>query len=153
MTKKNWLLVIILMVLSGIYVFYFTDWFKPKTIHISHTSRATRPRHGKKLDDQPATVPVTFGVEPECRLTEITVVPLAAWQTNRNALPVWHLVASSNSVAIKMFTYGQRLRGLEPAVPGTRAGSLQPGVTYRLFVAAGDAKGEHDFTAKPAIQN
>ena len=153
MTPKNWLLVSILIVLSGVYVCFFTDWFKPKTIHISHISRAGRPRHGRNLADPPTTIPVTFGVEPQCRLTEITVVPLAAWQANRSTLPVWHLVASSNAVPIKTFTYGQRLRGLEPAVPGTRATPLQPGITYRLFITAGNAKGEHDFTAKPTTQN
>ena len=133
-----------LVALAGVYVFYFTDWFKPKTIHISHTSRSLRPRLGNKAAANPEMVPITFAVEPQCQLTEITVVPLAVWQTNQNTLPLWHLVTSSNAAPIKMFVYGQRIRGLKPVVPGARAQPLEPNVTYRLFVTAGKAKGQHD---------
>ncbi len=150
MTKKNWLLLVVLAVLASVYVFYFTDWFKPKIIHISHTSRAFRPRLGAKARVNPETVPITFAVEPQCLLTEITVVPLAAWETNQNTLPLWHLVASTNAAPIKMFMYGQHLRGLKPAVPGSRAQELETNVTYRLFVIAGKAKGQHDFEIKSA---
>jgi hypothetical protein len=150
MTKKNWLLMIALVALAGVYGFYFTDWFKPKIIQISHTSRAVHLRSGKKLAGDPATIPVTFGLEPECKITEIKVVPLAEWQTNQNVLPVWHLVSYTNAAPIKMFIYGQRMRGLKPEVAGSRADPLQPGVTYRLFVTAGKAKGQHDFEAKAA---
>jgi hypothetical protein len=141
MTKKNWLLMVALVALAGVYVFYFTDWFKPKIIHISHTSRALR---------SPALVPITFGLEPQCQLTEIKVVPLAAWQTNPNTLPLWHLVSSTNAAPVKMFFYGQRIRGLKPEVPGAHAEPLQTNVTYRLFLTAGKAKGQHDFEIKPA---
>ena len=34
---------------------------------------------------------------------------------------------------------------MDPAVEGSRPEPLQPGVTYRLFVAAGKIKGQHDF--------
>ena len=150
MTKKNWLLMVALIALAGVYVFYFTDWFKPKTIHISHTSRTLRPRLGAKAWANPDMAPLTFGVEPQCKLTEIIVVPLAAWETNQNTLPLWHLVASSNAAPIKMFMYGQRIRGLKPAVPGAHAQELETNVTYRLFVTAGKAKGQHDFEIKAA---
>ena len=148
MTKKNWLLMVALVALAGVYVFYFTDWFKPKTIHISHTNRVVRPRLAGNLRANQGLPPITFGVEPQSRLTEITVVPLAAWQTNQNTLPLWHLVASTNAEPIKMFMYGQRIRGLKPAVPGAHAQDLETNVTYRLFVTAGKAKGQHDFEIK-----
>jgi hypothetical protein len=150
MTKKNWLMTIVLIVLAGVYIFYFTDWFKPKIIQISSTSRAFGRRPGSTGGAGPAMVPITFSLEPECRPTEIKVVPLAAWQTNQNILPVWHLVYSSNAAPVKMFFYGQRLRGLKPEVSGARAGPLQPDVTYRLFLTAGKAKGQHDFEVKSA---
>src|SRR5487761_1994206 len=121
MTKKNWLPMVALIALAGVYVFYFTDWFKPKIIHISHTSRALRSRFGNPAAAKAEMIPITFAVEPQCQLTEITVVPLAAWQTNQNTLPLWHLVASSNAAPIKIFVYGQRLRGLKPEVPGAHA--------------------------------
>jgi hypothetical protein len=153
MTKKNWLMMIVLVVLASVYVFYFTDWFKPKIIHISSTSRAIRSRFRNAAAGNLAPVPVIFSLEPQSTLTEIKVVPLAAWQTNQGVLPVWHLVANSNSAPIKMFFYGQRIRGLKPEVPGAHADPLQPDVTYRLFVTAGSAKGQHDFEVKPVEQN
>jgi hypothetical protein len=148
MTKKNWLMIIALVGLAGVYVFYFTGWFKPQIIHISHTSRAIRMRFRNNNAASPTTVPITFGLEPQYRLTEIKVVPLAAWQTNQNVMPIWHLIADTNSVPIKIFVYGQRIRGLKPEVPGAHAEPLQPDVTYRLFITAGKAKGQHDFEVK-----
>src|SRR5258706_2876703 len=97
MTKMHRLMMFALVALAGVYVFYFTDWFKPKTIHISHTSRIVRPRLAGNLRANQGLPPITFGVEPQSRLTEITVVPLAACQTNQNTLPLWHLVASTNA--------------------------------------------------------
>jgi hypothetical protein len=153
MTKKNWLLTVVLIALAGVYVFYFTDWLKPKIIHISSTSRAMRSRFRNPIAGNPETVPVMFSLEPPCRLTEIKVVPLAAWQTNHDTLPVWHLLASSNSAPVKIFSYGQHLRGLKPEVSGAPAEPLQPNVTYRLFVTAGKAHGQHDFEIKSAAPN
>ena len=140
-------MLIVLIVLAGVYVFYFTDWFKPKIIQISHTSRAFGRRSANRAG---AMVPITFGLEPPCRPTEIKVVPLAAWQANPNTPPVWHLIYSSNAAPVKMFFYGQRLRGLKPEIPGAQAEPLQPDVAYRLFLTAGKAKGQHDFEIKTA---
>ncbi len=136
-----------LVVLGGVYVFYFTDWFKPKIIHITSASRMTSRQ--ARNNPSPDTVPVTFGLTPPYRLTEITVVPLVAWETNKLVLPLWHLIAETNTAQLKSFEYGQRIRGMKPAVAGSRAEPLQPDVTYRLFVTAGSAKGQHDFVAKP----
>jgi hypothetical protein len=72
------------------------------------------------------------------------------WQTNQNVMPVWHLIFNSNSAPVKIFVYGQRIRGMKSEVPGAHAEPLQPDVTYRLFVTAGKAKGQHDFEVKTA---
>ncbi len=143
-------MLILLLGLAAVYAFYFTGWFKPKIIQISHTSRVFDRRVSDRARLDPPMTPITFSVEPPCRITELKVVPLAAWQTNQNTLPLWHLIATSNSAPIKIFIYGQRLRGLKPAIPGTEARLLQPGVTYRLLLTAGRAKGQHDFEIKPA---
>jgi len=148
MTKKNWFLVGTLVVLTGIYVLCFTEWFKPKIIHITSASRLNRMRPGRNAAGADM-IPVTFSLAPQCKLTEISVVPLAAWETNKLVLPLWHLVADTNATSLKLFVYGQRVRGMKPAVPGAHAEPLQPDVTYRLFVTAGSAKGQHDFQAKP----
>ena len=42
MTKKNYFLVGLVFVMAGIYAIYFTEWFRPKTMHISYTNRPAR---------------------------------------------------------------------------------------------------------------
>lgn len=144
MTKKNWLLIFFAVALATTYVIYFTDWFRPKTVLIFHTSRNIRPR----LKAAKSLPSLNFGLNRQLKLTEITVVPLAAWQTNNHVLPLWHLIATSNAVPVKMFSYGDRIPGLKPAVPGARPLPLDTNIVYRLFVSAGKIEGQHDFELK-----
>ena len=144
MAKKSWLLILVAVVLAAAYIVFFTDWFRPQTVTIFHTCRNVRQRQA-----QPAGQPaVIFGLTRPLKLTEIKVVALADYQANPKCLPLWHLVAGSNAVPEKTFVYGQFIRGLKPEVPGTRAQPLTNDVTYRLFVTAGDLRGEHDFKLK-----
>ena len=74
------------------------------------------------------------------------------WQTNKNCLPLWHLVASTNSFPINQpFYYGNPIPGMKYEIMGVHAKPLQPGIKYRIFVTDGSATGEHDFepTARP----
>jgi len=144
MTKRNLFLIFAALAVAGVYVFYFTNWFTPKTIHItSHNARTTRTRN-RNADS--ATVPILFKLGRPYKLTELKVVALDEWQTNKNCLPLWHLVADTNSAPIERpFNYGQRVPGMKPVVAGERAQPLQPAVKYRLFVTDGSAKGEIDF--------
>lgn len=143
MSKKSFILVAVALVLAGVYVVYFTDWFQSPTIQISHTARPGRLRN---RPGAASGVPqLGFGLGGDYRLTEVKVVPLAALQTNLLAQPVWHLVSDSNSVPVNHFAYGQNIRGMKPEVPGARAQPLQPDVTYRLILRAGTFKGQHDF--------
>ena len=140
MNKKSYILIAIALMLAGVYAVFFTDWFQPKTIHIFHSSRPVRlARSG------PAATRLDFGLGDYYSLTEIKVVPLAALQINKLAQPVWHLVSDDGSDDVNQFFYGERIRGMDPAVEGARPEPLQPGVTYRLFVAAGKIRGQHDF--------
>ena len=151
MTKKTWILIAAALVLAGVYVFYFADWFKPKTISISHVSRATRMRaRTTPAAARPSVLPVTFSLQGNFKLNDLKVIPLAALQTNQNALPIWHLTSDSNSIPIKIFNYGQYIRGMKPSVPGMRPATLETNVTYRLFVKAGSIQGQHDFQPVPA---
>jgi hypothetical protein len=140
MTKNNWPLIAVALVLGLVYVCFFTSWFRPQTIQIAHTSRNLRSRG--RPDAPPA---LTFALNLPFKLTEIKVVPLAKWQADPQVLPVWHLVPDSDPEPVKIFMYGQHLDGLKPAVPGAHAEPLQPEVVYRLFVTAGKARGQHDF--------
>lgn len=129
-----------------IYVVYFTDWFQPKTVKIFHTNRNLRQRSSR--GNSGALPNLIFGVSQQLRLTEIVVVPSAVWQTNHNAIPVWHLVSDSNSVPVKSFYYGQYIGGMKSAVKGAHPQSLETNLSYRLIIAAGSIKGEHEFELK-----
>jgi hypothetical protein len=141
MTKKQWLLILVTVALGTVYVIYFSGWLKPQTIRIFHTSRNLRPQV-----QQGGVMPsLIFGLNRSLKLTELKVVPLAAWQANPKVLPVWHLLSTSNSVPIKIFYYGQRIGGLPPAIPGDRPQPLDTNTVYRLFIRAGKLAGKHDF--------
>ena len=143
MTKNNWLLIAFLAALAVAYGVWFTNWFHSDTVAIFHTHRERGPR----MRPQPggAIPSLIFGLDRKLKLTEIRVVPLAAWQTNHNVLPLWHLVSDSNSAPMKAFFYGQFIRGMKPAVVGTRSQPLEPQIPYRLIVTAGKTSGQHDF--------
>jgi hypothetical protein len=139
---RDWLCVAVVVVLAAVYVIFFSNWFKPKTIEISHTSRVT-PQSARVAQNTGAVI--TFGFEQPLKLTEIKVVAVDAAQTNRPASPLWHVVSSSNSVPVRSFVYGQRIRGLHPYLAGTRPQPLQTNCLYRIIVTAGKIRGEHDF--------
>jgi len=144
MTKKNWLLVLLLIVLTAIYAVYFTDWFKTRTIKIFHTYRDLHSRQAHAG----AMPSLNFGVEGRMKLTEIRVVPFDGFQTNNNILPLWHQVTDSNSVPVKSFFYGQNIQGMRPAIKGTHPELLETNVSYLLIIASGRVKGEHPFELK-----
>ena len=141
MTKKNLFLMLLTLGLATVYVVWFSDWFRPKEVQIYHINRNLRPNSGQGN----ALPNLIFGVRPQTRLTELKVVPLAGLETNKNAMAVWHLVSDSNSVPVKIFFYGQNIRGMRPAIKGVNADALETNVTYRMFISAGHLKGQHDF--------
>ena len=144
MTKKNLFLILAAIGLGAVYAIYFTDWFRPKTVKIFHVYRDLHPRAHRE-----GVLPaLQFGVNRKLRLTELKVVPLAVWQTNQNAIPVWHLVSDSNSVPVGEFSYGQFIGGMKPAVKGAHSQALETNVTYRLLITAGSVTGQHDFELK-----
>jgi hypothetical protein len=131
MNKKSWALVAIAIVLGAVYIIHFSNWFKPKVMLISHNERFGR---------------INFSLGNAYRLTSLKVVSVTALSSNKYALPVWELKSDSNSVPIKIFSYGERLRGMKPTVSNAKPESLTPGEPYRLFVEASTLKAEHDFT-------
>jgi hypothetical protein len=143
MDKKNTLLVIALLALVSIYVVFFTDWFKPRVINLFYTTRPIE--HFRARRDLPY---ILFGLEGRYRLTEIKIVSVDDLQKHPGAPPVWHLISDSNSVPIKMFTYGEHIHGMRPKFGGAEPQDLQTNETYRLFVTAGGAHGQMDFQLK-----
>jgi hypothetical protein len=143
MTKKNVCLVLILVILVGVYAFCFTDWFKTKTIRIYSEvppvqNLNTRHRHAA----------IIFGLIGHFRLTEVKVVPLADYEKNPAAAPVWHLISDSNSIPVDRFGYGQHIHGMKPKVAGEEPGDLETNVMYHLIVSDGHIQGAHDFQIK-----
>jgi hypothetical protein len=143
MDKKSTLLVVVLLVLVSVYAVFFTDWFKPHVIKLFYTTRPIE--HFRARQDLPY---VLFGLEGRYRLTEVKVVSLDDLQKNPATPPVWHLISDSNSVPIKMFSYGEHIHGMKPALAGDAPQDLATNEVYRLFVAAGGTKGQIDFKVK-----
>ena len=139
MNKKSFILIAIALALAGVYVVCFTGLFRQKIIQISKASRPVRTSRTGATSDQ-----VFFALDDDYSLTEVKVVAVAALQTNKLAQPVWHLVSDSGSDDVRVFAYGEKVSGMDP-VASAEADPLQPGVWYRLFVAAGRAKGQLDF--------
>ena len=142
MTKRKWILTVTALLLACIYVYHFTGWFKPKIIQISYTARSLPSRVPSRT--RLPTILFGFGGQ-RYWLSEIEVVPLTAWQTNRAAVPVWHLVSNWRSSPVEFFRYGENLPGMEPAAAGARPEPLKTNIIDRLFVRAGWFKGQCDF--------
>jgi hypothetical protein len=144
MTKKNLTLLLFTAVLALVYVIWFSDWFRPKTVQIFHTSRNLRAsQQGGPLEN------LIFGLRPEARLKELKVVPLDALATNQDVSPMWHLISDSNSMPVKIFYYGQHINGMHAAIKGVRPEPLETNVTYRLLVITSDrVRSQHDFVVK-----
>jgi hypothetical protein len=146
MSKTKIILILILIVGGGGLSLYLNrDFFAPQTIQISHRVspwlRTTRTKRANDLGD-----PVTFTLSGFYRLTNLKVVRASEIETNKYAHPVWELATESNSVPTSSFVYGGGIRGMHPAVKGSRPDPLVPGVNYRLLVTTDKAKqGQHDF--------
>jgi hypothetical protein len=144
MTKKSLVLVIFVLALATVYVVWFTDWFRTAPLRISSTSR-----NMGRLQARGNALPfLRFRVDPPARLTDLKVVPLAAFETNKDVVPVWHLVSDSNSVPINEFFYGQHIGGMRPAISGVHEEQLETNLIYRMFVTTGRSAGHHDFELK-----
>ncbi|MGH7943065.1 MAG: hypothetical protein ACREE6_16290 [Limisphaerales bacterium] len=143
MDKKTISSVVVLLALVLVYVIFFTDWFRSPVIRIFYTTRQTD--YFRARADLPY---VLFGLTGRYRLTDVKVVSLDDYKKNSRAPSLWHLHSKSGSVPIRMFTYGQRIYGMKPAIAGDGPQDLVTNEVYRLFVAAGSANGQLDFKLK-----
>jgi hypothetical protein len=149
MSTKVWMLVVLAVVLGGFSLYLNKDWFAKDHIQIYDRSRPVRAVFRRGAPDDSAIDPIVFGFDRPLRLSELQVIPLAGIQTNSHPQPCWHLVSDSNSVPLKSFTYGMRIRGMRPVAAGVSAQPLEPEAKYRLLIQAGTFKGEHDFVTVP----
>jgi hypothetical protein len=144
MTKKNIIvLTVTFLAVAGVYFYLYKDYFATPNIQILHSIRP-RPSHrgGPITGDSPEVI--AFALGREYKLTSIKVIPVSAL-TNKYPPSVWELTSKSNSIPLKAFVYGGKIKGMHPPVKGAEPDPLVPNVPYRLFVEAGSVKGEHDF--------
>ena len=151
MTRKQWTLIVVAVVLGGLSLYLNRDWFAGDHIHVYHRSMP-RPSFSRRkppvvADDSPVN-PVVFGFDRKLKLTSVQVIPVSDIQTSKYPHAIWYLVSDSNSVPTKDLTYGVPVKGMHPKVAGTTPGQLTPGDTYRLLIVTASAqKAEHDFQA------
>jgi hypothetical protein len=131
---------------------FFTDWFKPKIIHVEYTVRPYVAMANRSLPRAESAGPlaytVTFALHRGYRLTAIKVVALDDL-AGSNPPALWHVTAPGRTPPVRGFAYGTRIPGMSPLLPGEMPRPLQPGVSYRLFVEAGRYHGECDFKISP----
>jgi hypothetical protein len=149
MSKKEYFLVVFVVVLFGIYVHYFTDWFTSKPIRIEHSIRPnvlfSSNRRGNTVPASETSFIVSFVLDREYKLTSLKVVAVSEVATNPGARPLWHLIADAKPIPTRAIAYGERVAGMKPAASSAVAEPLQPNVEYRLLIEAGRRRGQHDF--------
>ena len=149
MTKKTVFQIVLLAVLLGGAAWLMAQFFKPGKIAIYceiHPPRVNRWNNkNPRAAQNPRQFDVAFGLDRKYELTGVKVVALDEWTTNKDAIPLWHLVSETNSAPVKAIIYGQGIRGMHPAVKGARAQLLETNVAYRLMIEAGSREGECDF--------
>lgn len=151
MTKKSVVLIILAVLLAGVYVVFFTDWFNKPQIQILPQIRPPQRNVRVPAGDTPV-YPVTFAFDRKYAFTEIKVVAAEDEKTNKYPHELWHLIADSNSVPTKALVYGSVVRGMKPKVPKAQAEALEPDVPYVLHVKAGSAEGRVSFKTHELVR-
>ena len=148
MPARQNILIVVAILLAGLYVYFFTDWINAPRIRIISQTRPIRPKSASAQ-----VYPVAFLLDGAYKLTSIRVVHLSAFETNKFAPPLWHLVAQTNVPSTQGFLYGARIPGMRSKLTNVAPQRLQPDTVYRLFVEAGLAKGQIDFRTSGAIDS
>ena len=152
MTKNGIALSVVLLILSVIYVCYFTDLFRKESMQIIPQIRPGRASAIPRPDGSRPVSPVSFAFDGKYRLTSIKVVAAEDYATNKYANPLWYLISDSNSVPTKAFLYWLPIKGMKPAQPRARPDPLQPGVAYVMMVEAGKIHAQTNFHTVEALQ-
>ena len=153
MSKNGIVLSVLAVILAGFYLVFFTDLFTKDIIEIVPQIRPNRRASSiPRLDPSQAQVfPVSFMLRGKYKLTSVKVVAADDLATNKHPTPLWHMVADSNSVPTKAFFYGERIRGMKPAIPKTRPMPLDPNINYIVMLEAGRARGQTNFHTREAV--
>jgi hypothetical protein len=152
MTLKSWFLIAVAVVLGGIYVAFFTSWFRHSEIKILPQIRPPLRSKGNSKANDAQVYPVTFAFDKKYQFTEVRVVSVDDEATNKYPHVVWHLISDSNSIPTKALIYGSQLRGMKPKVPRAEPEQLEPDVSYHLYLTAGDSLGQVKFKTHEIVK-
>lgn len=150
MSRKEWVLVALVLVLGGLWVVFFSGWFGPKVIRVESTVRSAREAWGpagRRVNPagQPELGNVSFSLHQHYKLTSVKVVAVSDLQTNKYPHALWHLTAKGGSAPVDSLAYGFPVAGMTSGAAGVEPEPLEVGVEYRLLVEAGAWKGARDF--------
>ena len=106
MTSKAKVLLACAAILGVLYVIFFTDLFRGKSMQIIPTFRPGRASAIPRPRDSAPVYPMSFRFDKHYRFTNIKIVNAAEYATNKNALPMWHMVSDSNSSPQNTIIYG-----------------------------------------------
>jgi hypothetical protein len=151
MTRKQWTLLAVTLLLAGLSLYLNKDWFAKDNIQIYHRSRPARGVWARRQPADAAANPIVFGFDRTLPLKSVKVIPVQEIETNKYPHPIWFLVSESNSVPTKDFLYGMNIKGMHPAVHDATPDPLEPDVKYRLIVETAKVKVEHDFVPVPKV--
>jgi hypothetical protein len=146
MPKKPSILIALLVLAGGIFVYANRDWFKARPIQITHRFYA----FGGRFDNGGGEAPLLFEFDRLLKLTSVKVVLSCEAQTNKLPHALWSLVSETNSVPTRGFVYGRDIPGMHRVYKGVSAEALDPEQKYRVLVEAGSVKGQHDFDLDPS---
>src|SRR5271169_22969 len=97
MTRKPTLLIVLLVMIGGMFLYVNRDWFKRQPIQISHRLY----RFGSRFSNEGAPIPVMFEFDRKLKLTSIQIVAFDDTLTNKYPHALWRLVSDSNSLPTK----------------------------------------------------
>jgi len=142
MHKREIAWIVVLLLLIGAYIHYFSHWGEKREIQVLASARPMPSvrRRGGAPAGAPA-VRLVFTLDNYYKLTKVKVTAVDSQHANAAAHVLWHLVSKTGSTPVKMFQYAQAIEGMEPDLPGVQPEPLVPGEKYRLEVSAGAMKG------------
>ncbi len=141
MTRSNYFLVAVAVLLGAVYSYFFTDWFKVKIIQIIPQNR---PMLGAIQTGDPIC-PVIFTFEQPYNLTEVSVYSVVSLKTNKASAPIWKLTTKKSSKPVRGFAFGRDIAGMTEVKDKVTHEPLVANFPYRIVVTSGKARGEADF--------
>jgi len=144
MQKRELAWIVVLLLMVGAYIHFFSNWGEKREIRVVATIRPAlqgRRRGPPVAVTNASPFRVVFELDAYYKLTSLDVIQVDRQHTNDMKQDLWHLVSKSNSAPVKVFQYGQVIKGLEPDIEGAQPEPLAPGAIYRMEVSAGRLKG------------